>query len=278
MIGQHPDLYGFPELKLFAYETVGELAASLPDQARHRGITHRSPGLVRALAELQFGGQTVQALAAASTWLGERPHWTGEAVFDLLMEHIHPRRAVEKSPEHTAEWGPLERLVRAYPAARFVHLTRHPVATVNSMHEHLRRNLPGYDGTSLVQYCLSSWLDANTRLIQLGRRLSPERILRVRAEDVLNEPLPQLARLAGWLGIRTDEEAIGAMMHPEQSPYARYAPSESGVSGGNDPSFLADPRPHAVPLPCYLQPPNWWTLSSRQRYAVHEACDTLGYR
>jgi hypothetical protein len=54
-----------PELKLFAYRTIGELEASLPRYWVERGVTHRSPGLVRALAEFEFGGQTLESLSSA---------------------------------------------------------------------------------------------------------------------------------------------------------------------------------------------------------------------
>ena len=72
MIGQHPDLAGLPELKLFCCETIRELEASLPRYWMERGVTHRSPGLVRALAEVEFGGQTSDSLSAARAWLRER--------------------------------------------------------------------------------------------------------------------------------------------------------------------------------------------------------------
>ena len=55
MIGQHPALTGLPEL--FCYPTIGELEASLPSYWRERGVTHRSRGLVRAVAQLEYGGQ-----------------------------------------------------------------------------------------------------------------------------------------------------------------------------------------------------------------------------
>src|SRR5204863_3758237 len=91
MIGQHPDLAGLPELKLFCGDTIGELEASLPQFWRDRGVTHRSPGLVRALAEFEFGGQTAQSLAAARAWLEDRLDWSGSDVLDVLLERLHPR-------------------------------------------------------------------------------------------------------------------------------------------------------------------------------------------
>src|SRR5258707_15024500 len=91
MIGQHPDLVGLPELKLFAYRTIAEMEASLPGYWRERGFTHRSPGLVRALAQIEFGGESAENLAAARAWLLQRGHWSGADVFDVLMARLAPR-------------------------------------------------------------------------------------------------------------------------------------------------------------------------------------------
>src|SRR6266850_6482926 len=84
MLGQHPDLMGFPELKLFSYPTIGDMEASLPRFWIERGVTHRSPGLIRALAEFMFGNQTLGSLALARVWLQERSSWSGADVLDSL--------------------------------------------------------------------------------------------------------------------------------------------------------------------------------------------------
>src|SRR5262249_6588588 len=80
MIGQHPQCASLPELKLFAYPTIGELEASLPRYWSDQGITHRSPGLVRAIAQFKFGGQSPDSLQSARAWLGERSDWPGSRV------------------------------------------------------------------------------------------------------------------------------------------------------------------------------------------------------
>ncbi len=80
MVGQHPECASLPELKLFAYDTIGDLEASLPRYWSDRGITHRSPGLVRAIAQFEFGGQRPEALLSARAWLSERSHWSGADV------------------------------------------------------------------------------------------------------------------------------------------------------------------------------------------------------
>ena len=115
MIGQHPALCGLPELKLFASPTIGEMEASLPRFWIERGVTHRSPGLVRALAEYLFGSQDVAALTAAREWLAPRRDWPGEAVLDILLAHLSPRLAIEKSPENAASDEALARLAEPIP-------------------------------------------------------------------------------------------------------------------------------------------------------------------
>src|SRR5271157_2595651 len=143
MIGQHPELAGLPELKLFGFRTIGELESSLPAYWRERGFTHRSPGLVRALAEFEFGGQTPKRLLMARAWLTERARWSGADVLDHLLARLAPRTGVEKSPETVNDGAALRRAARAYPEARYLHLTRHPATTAASMGRHLETTLRG---------------------------------------------------------------------------------------------------------------------------------------
>jgi hypothetical protein len=278
MVGQHPQLYGLPELKLFAYRTVGELDASLPVRMRERGYAHRSPGLVRAVAELDLGGQDELTLAAARAWLDERSGWAGEDVLDRLMEHISPRAAVEKSPEHLTEPDALRRLARAYPRARYIHLTRHPISTIRSLVLHLgERGRNDRRLGSLVRYCVASWLVVHERIVAFTGALPAERWLLVRAEDLLNEPRSPLHAVASWLGIRSDAEAIDAMLHPERSPFACFAPALSGVEGGGDPSFLADPLPRPVAVERTLTAPAEWAVSEALWGRVRRSAEDVGY-
>lgn len=276
MIGQHPDLAGLPELKLFSYPTIGELQRSLPRYWLERGITHRSPGLLRALAEFKFGGQGRESISAAREWLRERAHWSGDAVFDVLMEHLSPRFAVEKSPENVSE-DAIARLVSAYPMARYLHLTRHPVATQRSMQEHLKRTVPMYQQEGEPVKTIVSWYEAHRLILRFAAGLPANRYIRVRAEDILNDSRVQLLRIAAWLGIRTDDAAIERMTHPELSSFAKLGPRDSGAIGGNDPGFLRDPIPRRVEVFHDLTPPSGWTESPCTWRSIEALANRLGY-
>jgi len=276
MIGQHPELAGLPELKLFCCETIGELEASLPRFWFDRGVTHRSPGLVRALAEYEFGGQTAEALCAARAWLRERTEWSGADVLDFFLEKLRPRTAIEKSPDNLLTDAALSRIGAAYPRARYLHLTRHPVSTQRSIEEYRLRSVgTPQDGEPMRS--IAAWYEIHRRILLFADGLPEERYLRVRAEDVLNDPRPQLRAIAEWLGIRDDAEAIEAMLHPEASPFARPGPPDSGVVGGNDPGFLRDPVPRRVDVAQSLDPPPRWVAEPEVWRMVVAMANRLGY-
>ena len=276
MIGRHPDLVDVPELKLFAYPTVGELEDSLPRFWIDRGVTHRSPGLVRAIAEFMFGEQTLNSLAMARAWLSERRRWSGADLFDVLMERVHPRCCVEKSPEHVDSDETLARLAAAYPRARYLHLTRHPVTTQQSMARHMAR-IAGQAGGDQPMVGIQAWFLTHARILRFTESLPSSLCLRVRSEDVLNDQATTLREIAAWLGLRTDNSAIGAMANPEASPFACLGPQMSGVLGGNDSDFLNNPTPHHVELPTTVDPPPGWSGGAEVWTIVRRLGAEFGY-
>ena len=277
MIGQHPELCGLPELKLFASPTIGEMEASLPRFWIERGVTHRSPGLVRALAEYLFGGQNIEALAAARAWLAERQDWPGEAVFDILLARVSPRLAVEKSPENAASDEALARLAEAYPEARYIHLTRDPAATQRSMQAHWERVMPEHPLEGQPMLGFAAWVDVNLRILDFTKRLPRGRVLRLRAEDVLEEGPGRLRAVARWLGLSCAPAALEAMAHPEASPFARPGPKDSGIIGGYDPGFLADPLLRRLAPAAPLRQPEGWSGHDALWQRVEGLAAQLGY-
>ncbi len=277
IVGQHPQCASLPELKLFAYGSIGELEASLPVYWSDRGITHRSPGLVRAIAQFEFGDQNSASILAARAWLRDRSDWSGAQVLDVLLARLSPRIAVEKSPENVEDDAALQRLAAAYPRARYLHLTRHPVATQQSLEKHLDRTIPGCVLPGQPMFGIAAWVSAQCRILAFAATLPESRYLRVRAEDVLNDPHPQLASIASWLDLETSPDAIEAMLHPERSPFAHPGPISSGIVGGNDPAFLSDPVPRRASLPLGIAVPEGWVENSSLWEMTLDIATRLGY-
>jgi len=241
MIGQHPQLYGFPELHLFIGDTVQEVL----DREYRVGNFFGPPGVIRAIAELVFGCQTSASVVKAIGWVAARRHWSTKRLMDLFRELVDPKIAMEKSPVTSLKPLFIERAHAFYPDAYYLHLTRHPVSTRKSLisfREMKRERRAGGVNIQVSDHPvddLLGWYRFHRNILEFTRTLPVGQSIRVRGEDILSEPDVYLPQIAAWLGVRTDRDAIEAMKHPEASPYAYRGPSPA--HGGNDPNFMRSP-------------------------------------
>ena len=240
-IGQHPDLYSFPELRLFVGDTVADILNF--SQPRYRDQLSGPPGLLRTLAQLHEGVQTTSTILKALGWLQERKDWYTRDLFNYLLEKISPKIGVEKTPQTCMKTQYLERAYECFPQAYYLHLTRHPVSTRTSMLANnqakkisLKRKSKKFKKTLDPIY---RWYRIHNDIINITSRLAPRQTLRIKGEDLLSEPDKFLPIIAKWLGVRTDQDAIEAMKHPENSPYACLGPELA--QGGNNLEFLQNP-------------------------------------
>jgi Sulfotransferase family len=256
MLGQHPQLYALPETHLFVAETLHEWW-----DACAKTSFYMAHGLVRAVAELVYGGQKELTVQLARAWLRRRLPFTTGYVIELLAGRVDPRVLVEKSPSIIFQPGSMQRAARMFPMARFIHLVEHPrrhceavVAAINDVLAHHPNRVPQWlrqlacfsaahaDESSQEHPELDpqqAWFALNKNICEFLETLPETQKLRVRAEDVLRNPDAALAAIAEWLAIRSDGEAIDAMKHPERSPYARFGPE--GARYGDDAAFLRSP-------------------------------------
>jgi len=276
MLGQHPQMYGLPETHLFGCETMAEWWRTCEEQS-----FPRAHGLLRVVAELFFGNQTERTVQLASGWLRRRSHFTTGMMMEALAARVHPRVVVDKSPSVVYSVKFLRRTHSLFPRARFIHLLRHPRGhgeSVMKFIEERRRHGPVPASHWLLHLCtypdLSSaasdvlersreldpqrgWYVLNYNIAEFFESLPDEQKLRIRGEDLLQAPDGPLRRIAEWLRVRSDDEAINEMKHPERSPYACFGPP--GARYGNDSLFLESPalRP-ARAKPQSLQGPLSW--------------------
>jgi hypothetical protein len=238
MLGEHPEMYGFPELHLFLGDTI---QAVIDRESRNAPRYSGPPGVLRTLAELHDGTQTVASAIRAAAWINERRDWSTKRLLDYLIEKVAPRIGVEKSPPTALKMQFLERAYAYYPDAYYLHLTRHPIPARNSMKEFQeeRRALRGADVNKQGVDQLIIWHHIHTNILRFTETLPLGQTMRVKGEDVLSDPDVYLPQIAEWMGLRTDKEAIEAMKRPENSPYASVGPEMA--RGGNDPKFMRDP-------------------------------------
>jgi hypothetical protein len=127
MLGCHPEAVGLAEINLFGGDTIADLHELYKTRQR------LANGLLRSLSELAFGEQTEQNVEAARQWLVENAEMSTTELLRTMQEWAGDKVLIDKSPLHSFTPDALQRMRAGVPEARYLHLTRHPGDTVNSV-------------------------------------------------------------------------------------------------------------------------------------------------
>lgn len=281
MIGQHPQAFGLPELNLFNVEQLKDLWRKVSDEIGDD--SNRRQGLLRAVAEIYAGEQSVAAVTMARHWAAARQEMPTGEVYKELVAKLDPLIAVEKSPAYTISLRRLSRIYETFPEARFIHLVRHPIAQCRSV-MNLNNGIFAIfvnafefaEDRAIIEPQIS-WHDININILNFLDQVPAEQQIRIRGEEIMADPVTYLAMICRWLGIRDDAEAIEAMLHPECSVFACFGPVNALF--GNDPNFLRGPafRQHVPKLPPLDDPLPWRDDGRRLYKEVVDLASEFGY-
>lgn len=241
MIGQHPDVYGLPELNMSHVDTLGQMLNSLKGP-----LEFGMAGLLRLLAQLHEGAQDEEAVLRARAWILERSHWSIAQAFAHIQTEIGDKVMIDKSPLNVMRIEHLQRLQALFPNALWLHLTRHP-RTAGKSSMSLRAALAEGKIEGLGQMAGKTrsldpekgWLRAQQNILDFSATLGLGQYMRIKAEMLLSDPKMYLGQICDWAGLSSEAAALEAMMHPEDSPYACLGPPSARF--GNDPNFLSEP-------------------------------------
>lgn len=194
MLAGHPALFSPPEMLLAPFATMAERKAHLEQRYWEKG------GLRRALMELQQ--LDVTSAKAAVNALDDL---SVPEVYAKLQELAGPRLLVDKCPHLCAMPAAMKRLDQWYSDARFIWIVRHPGSVIRSI-----ENMPmaevmlqGY-GTTTREI----WHTANLAVADFLETVPQERWTRVRYEDLVRDPRPQMERICMTLGVAFDEKVL----------------------------------------------------------------------
>ncbi|MEM9056709.1 MAG: sulfotransferase, partial [Pseudomonadota bacterium] len=205
--------------------------------------------------EYGLGSQDQVDVLAANDWLDEHAAEPPKAVFGTLATWTAPARLVDKSPLYTLHDAPLKRIARAFPEARYLHLTRSPDAASRSI-ARLRQDLgarlgraTASDESRAASDLERFWVEPHRRVCAFLDSVPEHRQRRVRGEDLLTDPPTELRRIARWLDLSDATPAIEAMCHPERWAFASAGPRAARF--GCEPGFHERParRPPGAAAP-----------------------------
>ena len=256
MLGRNSQAYGLPETHLFTAETVAGWWAMC-----EKSTFRMADGLLRAVAQMFYGEQTDDCIKEAEGWLRRRSQLSTGLIYEALADRVSPLLMVEHSGTIVSRPVALRRMLRLFPMARIVQVTVHPRRfgefLMKSIHEasklgpvpYWMLNLASFPGASASEDGTPhkdsgldpqrAWYVLNSNIATFLDPVPETQKLLLRVEDLMTDPSQTLGRVAGWLGLPTDDKAIEEMLHPERSPYACFGPT--GARYGNESAFLQNP-------------------------------------
>ncbi|HSN87950.1 MAG TPA: thioesterase domain-containing protein, partial [Thermoanaerobaculia bacterium] len=199
-------------------------------------------GLVRAVMEARrvSAAEAEQILTDA-----ERQGWTTRRFSRELQGWIGERMLVDKTPSYALDPEVLHRAEAGFTGARYLHLVRHPQATLRSFEEarldqiFFRRPHP----FSRRQLAELVWTVSHRNILDFLADVPRERWMTVRFEELVREPQPVLRGICHFLGVEYHPE----MAEPYRAGAARMVDGPHAVSRMlGDVKFLAHGRVDAA--------------------------------
>lgn len=286
-LGQHPELFGVPELNLFQIENMQDFQtgpSEMPKAAQLIWRLRGREGLLRTVAQLYSGEQTIDSIEMAERWTRVRADRSTRDVYHEVCNKILPLRLMDKSPAYTSKSLFLDRIIGTFPNARFIHLIRHPRGQCESV-----MRMRGFPIWTFFQNAIDRsvhppvvdpqilWHDMHVRILRFLDRVPRDQWLRVQGEAFMSNVDGVLKGVCGWLGVSTSKDAIHSMKHPENSFFAHVGPPNALY--GNDPNYLKSPelRPYIAKDQSLEGPVGWRPDGKGFHPRVIEMAQKLGY-
>ncbi len=232
MLAGHPRLFSPPELELLGFASLGE---------RRRVLSGRDAfareGLLRAVMELRAcdAGSAAAVVGEAE----ERDEPTA-SFYRRLVEWAGDRLLVDKTPRYSLDPATLRRAESWFEAPLYVHLVRHPAATVQSYLEARMDEVYRFPLAPRRQ-AEAVWRLAHESILDFLAAVPARRQHRLRFEDLVGDPAAAARALCGFLGVPYDPALL--------SPYEGKRMTDGLHAAGRmmgDPKFLQHGRIEAA--------------------------------
>ncbi len=191
-------------------------------------FTHPEPHLITPIAHLGVYDNVdkapydhINAAVAMKSFIqrlpaGERDYLDAlraytDTLYGRMLSTSQSSYFLDKTPANALV---LPFLVRLYPDAKYVVLTRHPLAVFSSYANSF------FDGDWRGAYAFNPILERYVPAMAAFLRERPVPLVHVAYEDLVTEPSEQLERIFAFLGLENDPDAV---------EYGKVAPAKKGM-------------------------------------------------
>lgn len=222
ILGGHPQLFSPPELYLLSFNTMKERR----DKLSGRFAFFRE-GLLRAIMQLRgVDKEDAERIIAAE----EEQNTSTHTFFRAMQEWADGKLVIDKTPGYALQPNALRRAEAEFDGAMFIHLVRHPMATIASFEDVRVDLVTGDERDPLPESARKRgelwWLISHEHILSFLQTVPAERQIRVRYEDLVKNPELVVRSLCDKLRI----EYHPAMLRPYEDEKDRMTDGVSDVS------------------------------------------------
>ncbi len=195
MLAGHPDLIAFNELKLLGFDSLKERNAAYVGK-----FSLWQEGAIRAVMTLKKC--TVDAARNIIDDF-EKKGTTTKDFYYQLQQWANPKTIVDKTPAYALDSQSLQKIVQDFERPLFIHLTRHPLSTVNSFEKyHMEQVLylkdHPYNSKELGELI---WQESHRNISNFLKNIPQVQQVRLSYEDLVAQPELTIQALCTQLGL-----------------------------------------------------------------------------
>jgi len=202
MLEGHEKLFAPPELDLLSYNTLGERKAQLSGE-----YNLWLEATIRSIMELKHctAGDAEKIMTdfedeniSVKDFYSKLQSWAGERIL------------VDKTPTYALDIKILDRAEQYFENALYIHLARHPYASIYSFIEaKLDQNFFRYKHPfSRLELAELIWMTCHKNTLEFLKNIPSERQLRINFEDLVTNSEQEMKIMSKFLGIEFDEKLI----------------------------------------------------------------------
>ncbi|MEQ8464527.1 amino acid adenylation domain-containing protein [Coleofasciculus sp. E1-EBD-02] len=204
ILGGNPQLFAPPELELLRFNTLGERKAAFSGR-----YSFWMEGTIRTIMEIQ-GCPPEDAIALMAELEGK--NLTTKQFYQLLQQWLDDDQIlVDKTPSYSIDVETLKRAEINFQNPLYIHLVRHPYATMRSYKAaKVDQIFPYQHPFKPRELAELVWLISHQNILEFLQQVPQHRQYQVKFEDLVKQPQTTVAGICQFLGVEFHPD----MLHP----------------------------------------------------------------
>ncbi|WP_256379391.1 sulfotransferase family protein [Brasilonema sennae] len=175
ILGGNPQLFAPPELELLTFNTLGERKAAFSGR-----YSFWMEGTIRTI--MQIRGCTPEEAIALMEEL-EAKNITTKQFYQLIQQWLGDKILVDKTPSYSIDLETLKRAEINFQSPLYIHLVRHPYATMRSYEEaRVEQTFPYQHPFNRRELAELVWLISHQNILEFLQQVPQERQYQVKAD------------------------------------------------------------------------------------------------